>query len=98
LNALFEAMVKPGPNTTYGQGSLMAFQNIRLSSGVVGRPPQERMKASTSSSVIAGFAGLRYTGLNSTVLAALVRAEELEMRSVVFLEVKEAIFEYLSIS
>jgi len=76
----------------------MAFQNIRLSSGVVGRPPQERMKASTSASVIAGFAGFTYTGLNSTLLAALVRAEELEMRSVVLLEVEEAMVKDLGIS
>jgi hypothetical protein len=76
----------------------MAFQYIRLCSGVVGRPPQERMKASTSSSVIAGFAGFRYTGLNSTLLAALVRAEELEVGSVVFLEIDEAMVKYLSLS
>jgi hypothetical protein len=76
----------------------MAFQYIWLSSGVVGRPPRERINASTSSSVIAGFAGFRYTGLNSTAFAALVRAEELEMCSVVFLEVGEAMVEYLSIS
>jgi hypothetical protein len=56
------------------------------------------MKASTSSSVIAGFDGFRYTGLTSTLLAGSVRAEELEVRLIVFLEVEDAMVEYLSIS
>ena len=82
----------------YGYGSFKKGRNIRASSFVIGRPPQERMKASTSSSVIGRFAGFRYTGLTSTLLAALVFAEELEVVFVILLEVEDAMVENLVVS